>query len=192
MIDWLFQATIETSLVIVLVLLIRNPFRRLFGAHIAYALWVLPLLKLLLPIQLERPAVITRYVKLPNTHDLLPVYSSPSTVNNQDIQLIFWLWLIGLLLFSLIRLINGIKFNRLLKTNSHKITLNFDSKIPIKSCSWITGPIISGLFKPAVYLPIDFENCYNTLQQKLIIRHELMHAKRLDLWTQLGFELFRL
>lgn len=192
MIDWLFQATIETSLVIVLVLLTRNPFRRLFGAHIAYALWVLPLLKLLIPFQLERPTVVTRYVDLPNTHDLLPVYTSPTLVNNDYIQLIFWLWLAGILIFSIFMLINSLKFHQLIKNNSRTCQLKINSGLLIKYCSWIKGPIISGLFKPTVYLPIDFEDRYSTIQQKLILKHELMHAKRLDLWAQLLFELFRI
>ena len=48
MIDWLYQSTLDISIIIVLILIIRNPVRRLLGAHISYWLWALPLLRLIL------------------------------------------------------------------------------------------------------------------------------------------------
>jgi len=37
------------SLLIVLVLIIRRPFARMFGARAAYALWMLPFIRLVMP-----------------------------------------------------------------------------------------------------------------------------------------------
>ncbi len=47
--NWLIEALTGSALLMVAVLLLRRPVARLFGAQIAYALWALPALRLLLP-----------------------------------------------------------------------------------------------------------------------------------------------
>ena len=49
MIGWAVETLVATTLVMLLVLAIRGPVRRHFGAQLAYALWVLPVARLLLP-----------------------------------------------------------------------------------------------------------------------------------------------
>jgi bla regulator protein blaR1 len=49
MIGWAVETLVATTLVMLLVLGLRAPVRRHFGAHMAYALWLLPVARLLLP-----------------------------------------------------------------------------------------------------------------------------------------------
>jgi beta-lactamase regulating signal transducer with metallopeptidase domain len=49
MTQWLIDTTLYTGLLIALVLLLRRPVAAAFGPQIAYALWALPLLRLILP-----------------------------------------------------------------------------------------------------------------------------------------------
>ena len=49
MTDWLLGTLLATSALIVLVLLIREPVRRHFGARVAYGLWLIPAARLLMP-----------------------------------------------------------------------------------------------------------------------------------------------
>ncbi len=49
MMTWLIETLIATSLLMLAVLVIRKPVRRMFGSGVAYALWALPLLRLALP-----------------------------------------------------------------------------------------------------------------------------------------------
>ena len=59
MTDWLLGTLLATSGLIVLVLLIREPVRRHFGARVAYGLWLIPAARLLMPTlteTVERPA----------------------------------------------------------------------------------------------------------------------------------------
>ncbi|MBA4773807.1 MAG: peptidase M56 [Sphingomonas sp.] len=49
MIGWAIEALIASTLLMLAVLMLRGPVRRSFGAGIAYALWVLPVARLLLP-----------------------------------------------------------------------------------------------------------------------------------------------
>ena len=47
--SWLIEALIGSSVLMVAVLLLRRPVRKAFGADVAYALWLLPVLRLALP-----------------------------------------------------------------------------------------------------------------------------------------------
>ena len=46
---WAIEALIASAALMVAVLLLRGPVRRSFGPDVAYALWLLPVLRLLLP-----------------------------------------------------------------------------------------------------------------------------------------------
>lgn len=47
--NWVVQTGLVVSLLILVILVIRRPFARAFGANAAYALWSLPLIRLCLP-----------------------------------------------------------------------------------------------------------------------------------------------
>ena len=49
MTSWLFDTLVWTAALIALVLVLRRPVARMFGPHLAYALWLLPMLRLLFP-----------------------------------------------------------------------------------------------------------------------------------------------
>jgi beta-lactamase regulating signal transducer with metallopeptidase domain len=48
-IDWLLGTFLATSALVILVLLVREPVRRHFGARVAYGLWLIPAARLLMP-----------------------------------------------------------------------------------------------------------------------------------------------
>jgi len=59
--DWLLGTLLATSGLIVLVLLLREPVRRHFGARVAYGLWLIPAARLLMPTltqTIERPVSV--------------------------------------------------------------------------------------------------------------------------------------
>ena len=47
--EWLADTLVATSLLMALVLLVRDPVRRQFGPAAAYGLWLIPALRLLMP-----------------------------------------------------------------------------------------------------------------------------------------------
>ena len=55
---WLIEALVASTLLMGLALLIRCPVREAFGPQIAYALWALPLLRLLLSVEGHEPSVV--------------------------------------------------------------------------------------------------------------------------------------
>src|SRR5690606_36326675 len=46
---WVIETVVASTLLMLLVLAIRAPVRKAFGPYIAYALWLLPLLRMLMP-----------------------------------------------------------------------------------------------------------------------------------------------
>jgi len=201
MIDWLYQSTIDISILIALILIIRNPVRRFLGAHISYALWSLPLIRLLISNKFDRPDVITKYLKIPETNDIIPVYSGPIQANESQIEIISVIWLLGFVTWSTVKFIHGYQFRNLLKKYAHAATNDniipavlqdkYKPKVKIKLSTAVTGPLITGLFNPTIYLPQNFFEVYDEIQRSHIIEHELTHAKRLDLWAQLLAEIFK-
>jgi len=201
MIDWLYQSTLDISILLVIILLIRNPVRRLLGAHVSYWLWSLPLIRLLISDKFERPDVITKYLKVPESNDIIPVYTGPLQASEAQINTIIIIWLLGFVVWSLVKVTQTLKFKSLLlkhsevlskrKVISATLLKKFNSNVQTRLSSAVNGPLISGLFKPTIYLPLDFFEIYDAKQRQFIFEHELTHAKRLDLWTQFLAEIFK-
>ena len=49
MMGWLIDTLVWSGMLIAVVLVLRRPVARIFGAGMAYALWLLPLLRLFMP-----------------------------------------------------------------------------------------------------------------------------------------------
>ena len=69
MTDWLLGTLLATSGLIVLVLLIREPVRRHFGARVAYGLWLIPAARLLMPTITE---TVERTAPAPSSPSWIP------------------------------------------------------------------------------------------------------------------------
>ncbi|MDA4833155.1 M56 family metallopeptidase, partial [Enterobacter hormaechei] len=62
---WAVEALVASTLLMLIVLVLRAPVRRSFGPQVAYALWALPVLRLVLP---PLPATLHRAVTTPISH----------------------------------------------------------------------------------------------------------------------------
>ncbi|WP_339270831.1 M56 family metallopeptidase [Paenibacillus sp. FSL K6-1330] len=60
-----------------------------------------------------------------------------------------------------------------------KEALGLKSNVRLAYSSIIRSPVLVGLWKPTIYLPIE-----NTVNMDMVIRHELIHLKRKDLWVK--------
>ncbi|MGW8822956.1 M56 family metallopeptidase [Paenibacillus lautus] len=60
-----------------------------------------------------------------------------------------------------------------------KEALGVKSSVGLAHSSIIRSPVLVGLWKPTIYLPIE-----NTVNMDMVIRHELIHLKRKDLWVK--------
>ncbi|MEZ0299505.1 MAG: M56 family metallopeptidase [Candidatus Methylacidiphilales bacterium] len=55
----------------------------------------------------------------------------------------------------------------------------------------VTSPAVTGFFRPALLLPVDFLATFTFSETRLILRHELMHLVRYDLQTNAVLCLFQ-
>ena len=111
--------------------------------------------------------------------------------------LIMIVWLAGIMLSILYQTTRHLAFDRLLKRRSvaetdpyvisifHNVQkgLRIRRKIRLVRCKHINAPMLAGLFQPTVILA---DMAYNHDDLVLILRHELIHYKRLDLWYKLA------
>jgi len=100
------------------------------------------------------------------------------------------IWIAGLLIFTLREIANVISMRRWRKESTSielaqfekaKAQLDFQGKVELRLHKNLASPVVSGLFRPAIYLPHDADQWpKETLHMALL--HELGHLQRKDLW----------
>jgi beta-lactamase regulating signal transducer with metallopeptidase domain len=202
LVDWLYTTTLELSLLIGLVLLLRPFVRRTLGARAAYWLWAIPVIRAVLVDRPEWPRTLVESVGAPGGEWSLTIYPSP------DVWIlpaaIPWLelWIAGVALCIALRVAGVIKFRSLLAKDSLPLDLPAEilTLLPprLQRCrpryfaTDMPGtPFVTGLLRPQVYLPTDFAQRFSVEERRWVVQHELTHAARGDLWVQLVFELLR-
>lgn len=188
----MFEATVASGILIIIVLILRQIFKKAVRPTVIYALWAIVALRLLMPFSLfESRTSVMNFVPQPEIN-----FSSNSSVTINDalaapaakikdntspdyfsfINLRF-IWLSGAALAALCFIYaNGVFTIRLYKTRKRIDT----EIIPIYVSDSVTSPCLYGLFKPCIYLtPQSLEN------KDIIIKHELAHYRQRDNWLAL-------
>ena len=174
-----------------LVLLVRKPVRRAFGAGPAFTLWLLPLLLAGLP---WLPAAPTDWSIL-QTVTVLPAASMPGASGTSAADGTHWLlllWLCGSVL-GLMRL--TLHYGRLLRqcrqlpeAMQHALNkllpgLRARQRLRLHPA----GPAVLWAPRNLLLLPADFLTCFDPHEQRLVLQHELAHLRRGDaLWSLLA------
>lgn len=209
--NWAWHTGLDISILIVLVLMCRRPFVKMFGARAAYALWALPLLRLVLPeipITLPRPSWMQSTI---NASAEIITYSSLETAAiDPAVATINWqypiiaIWLIVAVVWFAAQLMRQHKYIESLRADALPISEQIRNKLDQacqslnlstapKICISTTniGPMVAGIFRPIIILPQNFEKDYNARQQFFALSHELAHIKRGDLWAAFIALVFR-
>jgi beta-lactamase regulating signal transducer with metallopeptidase domain len=202
MLDWLIRTTLETSVLIGVVLLAKPLIRRAFGAVLACDLWLIPAIAMLLPTRPPRPETALEAIRLPGEELSRGVYSAteawaaPSAVPWEA------LWLAGVVVWVAVQLFRSARFHRdLLATatpfvpSSAAIVELLDRyRVGVSRVFMTTrsgAPFVTGLVNAKVFLPIDFAERFSAQEQQWVLVHELTHIRRRDLTARLVGEGFR-
>ena len=193
---WLIEALAASTLLMVLVLLIRRPVREAFGPQIAYALWALPLLRLLLPPLPAglRQAAATPLSQASETITIMVVGQgdaavAPAVAPMAEGASIAWgpivggtlalLWGAGALGFLLWHLTSHTRFcRRLLGTAAHVEEMR---GVRVIASDAAPGPLAFGVLRRYVAFPLDFADRYDADERELALEHEIGHHQRGDL-----------
>jgi beta-lactamase regulating signal transducer with metallopeptidase domain len=189
MIGWAIEALIASAGLMLLVLVIRVPVRRAFGPNIAYALWVLPVARLLLPPLptawrdaatapiAHASAGITVLVVQPLGLDSVaattPVQDTPSLV-----PILLAVWAAGAAAFLIWHGIAHARFCRRIMTTARKVV---SGPVNVIETDAATGPLAFGIWRKYVAFPGDFNDRYDADERDLALEHELTHHARGDL-----------
>ena len=207
--DWLLTASLRASVLTLAVLLVQFVFRRRLSARARYALWLPVLIVLLTPVlprsrwsienlvaESLQPVSVTQII------NPAPVVISSSTaeitapaaepVDWSYIRLTAWISVSAAML-----LISGLSYLRTLRRFQRaRMPLSAEStsqlaqiarevglrRAPRVWCSSaVTSPAVTGLLRPLLLLPADFEQKFTDSEARLILQHELTHLKRHDL-----------
>ena len=195
MTDWLLGTLVGTSALIVLVLLVREPVRRHFGARVAYGLWLIPVVRLLTPTltwTVERPvpqaAPIQPFVPAVLAEPRLMASvaeSGPSLIE----QLGGWtlmataVWL-GVALALLVRGLAEFRSQRAMILEP-AVQIARIGSIRILRSPEVSGPLAFGILDRVIAVPTDFDRRFSDGERRLALDHELAHHRSGDLIVNL-------
>ncbi|QDZ07095.1 peptidase M56 [Sphingomonas panacisoli] len=197
-ISWGIEALIASAVLMAIVLVIRAPVRRTFGPGIAYALWALPAIRLVLPPLPQLPAwkSAAAAVATPDLAQTLTVYvieplggsaAAPASLFSSLGLPLAVLWGVGAAAFIGWHAISHWRFCRRMIAGS---TLSERAgAIDVIETEAASGPLAFGIFRRYVAFPRDFAERYDADERELALLHELGHHQRGDLfanWIALG------
>lgn len=184
---WAVEALVASTLLMLVVLALRAPVAKMFGARASYMLWALPLLRLALPpLPTETPAVtlipatsapVAQFVTA-NFADMAGVPSAAG-IDMPWVEIAIAVWATGAVLFLLVQCIAYARFRRMLLSDAEP--MGRDGRVAILESAHATGPLAFGVLRPYVALPVDFADHYRGEERDMAIAHELMHHRRGDL-----------
>ncbi|WP_397579634.1 M56 family metallopeptidase [Sphingorhabdus sp.] len=195
---WLFDTFVVTSMLMLLVLLVRRPVARHFGPSIAYALWCIPAARVLMP-SLEgapapnlesgtalqdnvRDAIFAGIATPENTASATSQMANMPSVDYTVLGLTLWLG--GATLFFIIQMIRYASMRDELLSEATEIA-NING-VSVVASDQVTGPLAFGLFKRYIAVPQDFTKSYSAEERELAIAHEMAHHRSGDLFANLA------
>ena len=190
---WLFDTLVYTGLLIALVLLLRRPVARWFGAQLAYALWCLPLLRLLLP-PITLPAALAPAgavgpppAAMPVSVSALPAPSAAEAVAAPvgfdwtafAMQWAVILWLGGAALFLLCRGYGYWRMRRRLLADA--VPVGEAGRVRLVETPAVSAPVAFGVADKVIALPPRFMAKADIHSRDMALAHELAHHRGHDL-----------
>ncbi len=185
------ETLLWTGALIALVLLLRRPVARHFGPQAAYALWFVPLLRLILPpVQLpawlspaapQQAAMGTLVERgVAEGAPLELVSSAPAASAPIDYAAILAaIWLAGAGMFLIRRFALYFQMRRDLLTDAKPV--GEQGRVRMVEVPGLTGPVAFGVFDKVVALPIGFMAMADRQRRDLALEHELAHHRGHDL-----------
>lgn len=208
--DWLLAASLRASLLTLATLLIQAAFRRHLTARMRYALWLPVLVVLLMPVLPQSRWSIEHVFQappqaapsipaavLPMRVEPAPVVFEapapmPAPIHWQQVFLLAWLCVsAGMLVFGSVSFLLTVRrfkqarhpaSDELLATLAQiagEMHLRYVPRVLIASS--VSSPAVTGLLRPTLLLPAEFDREFTPAEARLVLKHELMHLKRGDL-----------
>lgn len=190
--SWLIEALIGSSVLMVAVLLLRRPVRKAFGADVAYALWLLPVLRLALPPLPSAWHDATIAPVLHATEHMTVLFAEPvaaATAASAPAQqwpaqewlvpLLAALWIVGAGAFVAWHALAHHRFCR--RMLDQAASSEERDGVRVIATGAASGPLAFGVWRRYVAFPHDFAERFEAEERDLALAHELGHHARGDL-----------
>ncbi|MFN3389171.1 MAG: M56 family metallopeptidase, partial [Allosphingosinicella sp.] len=186
---WIFETLVTVTALMLLVLALRRPVARMFGAGWSYALWAIPALRVVLP----PVAVIRPEIELPASFfpEAAPALDAGAPLADH-VAAIGWgplllaIWAGGAILFLTLQWLGYRAFLGRLRTGARPARPAQHEGIPTMISPAVDGPLALGFLERLIVLPGDFSRRYSADERRLAIEHELTHHRRGDTWWTLA------
>lgn len=172
------RANLALAAGIAVVLLLRAPARRWFGARIAYVLWLLPVLAAgacFLPPRIER--LIIDEPLAPVSSTLAPLETSAPAITHLPPTVWLAIWCVGALLSVAVLALRQGRFARALGRLRPRDDLGA-GVFGAESCTH--GPAVIGVLRPIIVTPADFDQRFSDEERRIVLAHERAHLAQGD------------
>lgn len=204
--DFLIDTLVWTGALLALVLLIRRPVASIFGPKAAYALWALPMARLLLP-PLVLPAwmapatapaggmAVDRAATVAGGASAAPISEGPIGLANAGIApepalfevlggidwtaILLPIWLAGAALFLVRRYALYFEMRRDLLAQARP--MGEAGRVRLVETPAADGPVAFGVLDQVIALPMGFMSGHDRGARDLALKHELAHHHGHDL-----------
>jgi len=193
-----FETLLWTGALIALVLILRRPVTRHFGPGAAYALWLLPFARLLLP-----PLVLPAWLAPAPASEPLPVatYQPMAEVGAEPLMvrplmqatisidwtaIAFAVWLAGACAFIAVRFARYFAMRRELLAQG--VEVGRCGNVRLVETPMAGSPIAFGVIDKVVALPEGFLDHTEPTQRDLALEHELAHHRARDLLANFAIQ----
>jgi len=193
-----FETLLWTGALIALVLILRRPVTRHFGPGAAYALWLLPFARLLLP-----PLVLPAWLAPAPASEPLPVATyqpmaevgaeppmvrplTQATISIDCTAIAFAVWLAGACAFIAVRFARYFAMRRELLAQG--VEVGRCGNVRLVETPMAGSPIAFGVIDKVVALPEGFLDHTEPTQRDLALEHELAHHRARDLLANFAIQ----
>ena len=176
--DALARANIVASIAILVVLALREPVRRVFGARIAYALWSIVLCA---PLAGFLPPPSIDGIGFAASCSSGTAFRFDPTLACDFAPFLIAIWAAGVIVSAGVLIIRQTYFWR----NIGVLRPALPAKGAYLSESTSHSPLVAGLLAPKIILPADFSSKFNDEERALVLAHEQVHVDRGDLQINL-------
>ncbi|WP_339164265.1 M56 family metallopeptidase [Siminovitchia sp. FSL W7-1587] len=194
----LLEVSIAMSIIALVYMAVTPLLSKIFTAKGRYYTWLVIIIGLIIPFRFHRQEsaicidTFIPAIKTTNSHFVAPYEMTMSSAIPWSV-LLSGLWLVGVVVFIIIHVIRHGHFLKMVKRWSMKVEdlqvlnllhdvqkkLRIKQQVELQICPGISSPMLIGFIRPTILLPTGN---IPPDELPLILKHELIHFKRRDIW----------
>lgn len=197
----LLDYTMDVSVLICLIFIIRFLSHKKLPAWWNYSLWLMLLIRMLIPLKLEEYLNLSNLLPALKESDILELSTITISAtshnpggNPQIVNVLLFLWLSGAILFGVYALYKNLNFWLIIKSQpllidkklldlveECKSQMKIHTVLGVVITDKVKSPALFGYFRPRLLLPEGTLEKLDNTELAYIIMHELVHLKHHDL-----------